>query len=83
MKADEATLWEGTARNAAQDFDPLELVYQKEVPYFEKYDEFVPEELIRKGFAYDILGVAEMRAYFLEAAQRRISEKRICLTENS
>ena len=83
MKADEATFWEVTARNAAQDFDPLELVYQKEVPYFEKYDEFVPEELIRKGFAYDILGVAEMRAYFLEAAQRRISEKRICLTENS
>ena len=75
MKATEAEFWEVTARNAAVDFDPLELVYPKEVPYFEKYDEFVPEELVRKGFAYDILGVDEMRAYFRAGPQRLLSEK--------
>ncbi len=75
MKASEAEFWEVTAKNAAVDFDPLELVYPKEVPYFEKYDEYIPEELVRKGFAYDILGVAEMRAYFKQGPQRLLSEK--------
>ena len=30
--------------------------------YFEKYDEFVPPELVRKGFAYGILATDEMKA---------------------
>ncbi|NLD88253.1 MAG: DEAD/DEAH box helicase [Clostridiales bacterium] len=41
--------------------DPMELVYPEEVPVFEKYDEYVPSELIRKSFAYDVLGVDELR----------------------
>ncbi|WP_300968076.1 hypothetical protein, partial [Faecalibaculum rodentium] len=32
-----------------------------EVPVFEKYDEFVPEELVRKGFAHGVLDVAGMK----------------------
>ena len=40
--------------------DPMELVYPGEVPLFEKYDEFVPPELVRKGFAYGVLGTQEM-----------------------
>ncbi|WP_455529250.1 hypothetical protein [Ruminococcus sp.] len=43
----------------------MELVYDKEVPLFEKYDEFVPPELIRKGFAYGILGIPEMKERIL------------------
>ena len=46
---------------AAKDFDALELVYPKEVPVFEKYDEYVPEELVRKGFAQGVLDVAGMK----------------------
>lgn len=42
--------------------DPMELLFDGEVPLFEKYDEFVPEELVRKGFAYGVLGVDEMKA---------------------
>jgi ATP-dependent Lhr-like helicase len=38
----------------------MELVYPKEVPLFEKYDDFVPEELVRKGFAYGVLNTKEM-----------------------
>ena len=50
-----------TAEEAAADFDPLELVYEKEVPVFEKYDQYVPPELIRKGFAYGVLDVEGMK----------------------
>ena len=46
---------------AAVEFDPLELLYPKEVPVFEKYDEFVPPELVRKGFAWGVLDLAGMK----------------------
>lgn len=42
--------------------DPMELLYPAEIPYFEKYDELVPPELIRKGFACGVLDVEGMRA---------------------
>ena len=44
----------------------MELVYPGEVPVFEKYDEFIPVELVRKGFAQGVLGVAEMKKRILE-----------------
>ena len=46
---------------AEKEFDPLELVYPGEVPLFEKYDQYVPEELVRKGFAYGVLDVEGMK----------------------
>ncbi len=51
---------------AAKSFDPMALVYPKEVPLFEKYDEYVPPELIRKGFAYGILDIEGMKARVME-----------------
>jgi len=33
-----------------QPLDPMELIYKGEVPLFEKYDEFLPEELVKKRF---------------------------------
>ncbi len=42
-------------------FDPLGLLYEGEVPVFDKYDEFVGDELVRKGFAHGVLDVAGMR----------------------
>ena len=42
--------------------DPMELVYKNEVPVFEKYDEYVPDSLIRKGFAYGVLDIKGMKA---------------------
>ncbi len=44
-----------------QPLDPMDLIYKGEVPLFEKYDEFLPEELVKKGFAYGILGIDEMK----------------------
>ena len=61
MQTDEAEFYEIVCEEAAQEFDPLTLVYPNEVPVFEKYDEFVPEELIRKGFAYGVLDIAGMK----------------------
>ncbi|MBO5497164.1 MAG: ATP-dependent helicase, partial [Oscillospiraceae bacterium] len=51
MQAGEAEFYEIVCEESDQEFDPLELVYPNEVPVFEKYDEFVPPELVRKGFA--------------------------------
>ncbi|MCR5825980.1 MAG: DEAD/DEAH box helicase [Oscillospiraceae bacterium] len=61
MQADEAQFYEVVCREAEADFDALALVYPREVPVFEKYDEFVPDELVRKGFAYGVLDVDGMR----------------------
>lgn len=51
---------------ASQNFDPLDLVYPNENPVFEKYDEFVPEELVRKGFACGVLDIEEMKKTVLK-----------------
>ncbi len=48
MQVGEAEFYEIVSEEAAQDFDALTLVYENEVPVFEKYDEFVPAELLRK-----------------------------------
>ena len=61
MQVSEAEFYSIAAEEAEKDFDPLELVYPKEVPVFEKYDEFVPEELIRKGFALGVLDLESMK----------------------
>lgn len=42
--------------------DPMELVYPNEVPVFEKYDQYVPDQLVKKGFAYGILDIEGMKA---------------------
>ena len=61
MNADEETFYEVVAAEAEADFDPIELVYPGEVPYFDKYDELLPEELVRKGFAAGVLDIEGMR----------------------
>lgn len=61
MNADEKTFYQVCAEAAESDFAPIELVYPGEVPYFNKYDEFLPEELVRKGFAEGVLDIEGMR----------------------
>ncbi|MBR4674396.1 MAG: DEAD/DEAH box helicase [Victivallales bacterium] len=61
MEVGEAEFYRIASEEAAKEFDPLELVYPNENPVFEKYDEFVPETLVRKGFALGILDVAGMK----------------------
>ena len=65
MQVSEAEFYEILCDEAVKDFDPLELVYPKEVPVFEKYDEYVPPELVRKGFACGILDIEDMKRRIL------------------
>jgi len=60
MKATKEYFFEVVCEMARMPLDPLELLYENEVPVFEKYDDFIPASLIRKGFAYGVLGVPEM-----------------------
>lgn len=66
MNAGEDEFFRIVKEEAEKGIDPLELVYPKEVPVFEKYDEYVPPELVRKGFAYGVLDVEGMRKRVLE-----------------
>ena len=61
MQADEEAFYRIVREEAMEEFDPMELVYPKEVPVFEKYDEYVPAELVRKGFACGILDIEGMK----------------------
>lgn len=61
MQVSEAEFYQIVCEEAAKDFDALELVYPNEVPVFEKYDEYVPEELVRKGFAHGVLDMNGMK----------------------
>ena len=60
MDADEKQFCEVLAQAAKIPFSPMELLYEGEVPYFEKYDLLLPKELIRKGFAYGVLDIEGM-----------------------
>ena len=61
MDADEETFLSVVAAEAEALEEPLDLVYPNEVPRFDKYDEFLPATLVRKGFAYGVLDVKGMR----------------------
>ncbi len=61
MDADEDRFFEVLSERMEEDFDPIELVYPSEVPRFDKYDEVLPAELVRKGFAEGVLDIEGVR----------------------
>lgn len=61
MAVGEEDFYRIVAEEAQKDFDPQQLLYPKEVPVFEKYDEYVPPELVRKGFALGVLDTETMK----------------------
>ena len=65
MKTDEDTFFGVLFDEIKKPIDPLELVYPKELPLFDKYDEYLPEELVKKGFAYGVLDISELRQTIL------------------
>lgn len=66
MSANADTFFEVVAAEAEAEFEPIELVYPNEVPRSDKYDEFLPDELIRKGFSEGVLDIEGMRKRVLE-----------------
>ncbi len=69
LQVSEAEFYRIVCEEAVKEFDPLELVYPKEVPVFEKYDEYVPDELVRKGFALGVLDIEGMKKRVLSWAE--------------
>ena len=65
MKADEAAFFRVLSEEIRKPIDPMELVYPKELPLFDKYDEYLPEELVKKGFAFGVLDVDGLREKIL------------------
>ncbi len=75
MKADKETFFRVLFEEIEKPIDPLELVYPNEVPIFDKYDDYVPVSLMKKGFAYGVLDLEGLKTrirewkaekYFLE-----------------
>lgn len=62
MACSEKEFFDCLAHLADTPFDAMELLYPGEVPLFEKYDGFLPEELVRRGFAYGVLDVEGAKA---------------------
>ena len=65
MKVDAEAFFRIVAEEIRKPMDPMELVYPKELPLFDKYDEYLPEELVRKGFALGVLDLEGLRAAVL------------------
>ncbi len=66
MKVTEKEFFEIITEEAEKGIDPMELLYPNENPVFEKYDMYVPQELVRKGFAFGVLDVEGMRKQVME-----------------
>ena len=61
MKVTEEEFFRVVQEEIQKPIDPMELVYPKELPLFDKYDEYLPEALVRKGFAQGVLDLEGMK----------------------
>lgn len=62
MPCGQREFFDALSRLADDPFDPIELLFPAEVPIFEKYDGYLPPELVRRGFAYGVLDVDKAKA---------------------
>ena len=61
MDADAQAFYAAVTQAARELTDPLTLMYPDEIPDFNKYDRFLPPQLVRKGFACGVLDLNGMR----------------------
>ncbi len=66
MEADAPTFFKVLQKEIHKEIDPLSLVYPHEVPVFDKYDEYLPEALVKKGFACGVLNLDDVRQRIAE-----------------
>ena len=71
MKSDADAFFRVLGEEIRKPFDPMELIYTGETPLFDKYDEYLPKELLRRGFAYGVLDVDTMRRTVLDWTEAR------------
>ena len=72
MTCSEQEFFDCLAGLADEPFDLMDLLFPGEVPYFEKYDGFLPEELVRRGFAYGVLDVEGAKARIRSWGEARV-----------
>ena len=65
-KGNEFELFESLAQEAEQGIDAQALIAGGEIPIFEKYDEYIPAELLRRAYATDKLNPGEAGRRILE-----------------
>lgn len=61
--------------------DPMELLFPKEAPVFDKFDDLLPVELTRKGFACGVLNVGEMAERIRQMCGLNLNDKNISMSE--
>lgn len=61
MKVSAAEFYRILHEEIRKPLDPLELLYPGEQPLFDKYDEYLPDELLRKGFACGVLDLEGLK----------------------
>ena len=66
MGVSEDEFWQILEEEIKKPLDPMELVFEGENPVFDKYDDVLPAELVRKGFAQGVLDIEGMRNRVLE-----------------
>lgn len=62
MDSDAQAFYAAVTQAARELTDPLTLMYPDEIPDFNKYDRFLPPQLVRKGFACGVLDLEGMQA---------------------
>ena len=62
MDSDAQAFYAAVTQAARELTDPLTLMYPDEIPDFNKYDRFLPPQLVRKGFACGVLDLDGMQA---------------------
>ncbi|SKB55714.1 ATP-dependent helicase Lhr and Lhr-like helicase [Lachnospiraceae bacterium] len=60
MSASQNEFFDIVTTAADMPLDPMDLLYPTENPVFEKYDEYLPRDLVRKGFACGVLDITGM-----------------------
>nr|WP_288807807.1 DEAD/DEAH box helicase [uncultured Sphingobacterium sp.] len=70
MNVSEQDFYRIVEEEIKKDIDPMTLLYPKEAPIFDKYDDILPEELTRKGFAMGVLDVKAMKQSVLNWLER-------------
>lgn len=65
-KGNDFELMQSLAKQAKSGIDPEALVSSGETPLFEKYDDYIPTDLLRHAFAVDKLNAAEAGKRILE-----------------
>lgn len=61
LQCTEEAFFQILGEEVEKELDPLELLYPNETPVFDKYDDVLPVELTRKGFAEGVLDIAGMK----------------------